>query len=52
MPTDEELLAFYATWFEENYCTKPVKPSLALLGFAKAVLERYGTTQVELPVAS
>lgn len=46
-PTDEELLAFYTAWFEANYCVKPSKPSVALLGFARAVLNRYGAATAD-----
>jgi len=42
-PSEQELLEFYSQWFERNYMSKPAKPSVAVLGFARAVLERYGS---------
>lgn len=51
-PSDQELLNYYSEWFEDNYCVKPSKPSVALLGFARAVLNRYGATPAEPPKAA
>lgn len=43
LPSDEQIAAFYRSWFEANYCTPPgTKASAAIVQAIRAALEHFG----------
>ncbi len=41
LPSIEELKAYYAVWFEQNYCIKPTANCTAVATFARAAMEHF-----------